>query len=657
LKRFSSGIMLTMLLTSLFVLNFSAINAPSSTEIYVQPAYNTFYTSNTPLGSRFNVTVWVKDVIDLFAFQVYLTVNDTVLNITRAWHPTWDPIWVFYGRTTVRPSPAFYDNDEDGSKEAVLINDVILPPSLRFNGTGKLCIIEFKIITMPLEGGEFSSVLNINYADTLLLDFDLNEISAIKTNGNYRIVYGLPTYYIRADGSIDPAIAPIQRNGDLYTLTDNIYAGIFGIVIERNNIILDGAGYTVQGIGAVYSKGIYLTSRSNVTIKNINVKGFHFGFVLISSSYSAILRNIIASNSYGIWLNSSSNYNTIKENKITATVQTGISLYDSSNCSIAENGITNNWGGIGLYGSSKSSVVGNNITSNQWGIGFSVSSNNNTIFHNNFVNNTKQVWPPTAYSPKNVWDAGYPSGGNYWSNYNGTDSYRGVYQNETGSDGIGDIPYIIDDNNRDRYPLKGPFGTSTGVGENVTVFPSADVGLIFQNVAAGGSTTVERSATGPVQPPSGELVGQYYEIETTADYSGKISVRIIYDDTNMTLETERSLQLLQWNSTLARMYGDITGPISGIQDGKVDIRDIAMIARLFGVNYPDPRYNPICDITGSTQYVPDGKIDIRDIALAAVNFGKTINAWVNITVYIDTENNIIYGETTHLSIFGVHRFG
>jgi len=58
----------------------------------------------------------------------------------------------------------------------------------------------------------------------------------------------------------------------------------------------------------------------------------------------------------------------------------------------------------------------------------------------------------------NTWDNGYPSGGNYWCDYAGGDLYSGPYQNESGSDGIGDTPYIMDASNMDRYPLIYPFG-------------------------------------------------------------------------------------------------------------------------------------------------------------------------------------------------------
>jgi len=96
-----------------------------------------------------------------------------------------------------------------------------------------------------------------------------------------------------------------------------------------------------------------------------------------------------------------------------------------------------------------SMVIGNTLTSNN--VGLSIFSDymcffNNTVYHNNFISNQLQV--SLFNSVDNIWDDGYPSGGNYWSDYNGTDMNQ---------DGVGDTSYGIDANNTDRYPLVGMF--------------------------------------------------------------------------------------------------------------------------------------------------------------------------------------------------------
>ena len=67
------------------------------------------------------------------------------------------------------------------------------------------------------------------------------------------------------------------------------------------------------------------------------------------------------------------------------------------------------------------------------------------------------------------------------------------------------------------------------------------------------------------------------------------------------------------------LIGDITGP-DGWPDGKVDMRDIGLVAKNFGETVPPA--NPNCDLTGPTPGVPDGKIDMRDIGLVAKHFGE-----------------------------------
>lgn len=70
-----------------------------------------------------------------------------------------------------------------------------------------------------------------------------------------------------------------------------------------------------------------------------------------------------------------------------------------------------------------------------------------------------------SFASTNIWDAGYPSGGNYWNDYVGVDEMRGPNQNIEGSDGIGDSAYTIRaPNNIDRYPLMASLIDSDGDG-------------------------------------------------------------------------------------------------------------------------------------------------------------------------------------------------
>lgn len=82
------------------------------------------------------------------------------------------------------------------------------------------------------------------------------------------------------------------------------------------------------------------------------------------------------------------------------------------------------------------------------------------IYHNDFVTDGKWL---LAGGPVLSWDNGYPSGGNFWSNYSGVDRFHGVGQDVLGSDGIGDTPMVINANGSDRYPLMSPWADHAAV--------------------------------------------------------------------------------------------------------------------------------------------------------------------------------------------------
>ena len=238
---------------------------------------------------------------------------------------------------------------------------------------------------------------------------------------------------IRADGSVSPSTAPIQRVGDLYVLTGDVGQ----ISVQRSNMTLDRNGHTLQGkvwfidafgnnVTANNSGGIFLTKVENVTVKNFVLEGCEIGVSLNRVSNVTVMSNIITGTT----------------RPLPSESRAGVFVWGGDHNIIVGNHFENNYYGIYLgYGVEHCAVSGNNITGNSNGMVL-WDSPNNAIYHNNFANNTVHFYDTGDTPSFNAWDNGKE--GNFWSDYNGTDA---------DSDGIGDAPYKVDANNQDRYPL------------------------------------------------------------------------------------------------------------------------------------------------------------------------------------------------------------
>jgi parallel beta-helix repeat protein len=145
------------------------------------------------------------------------------------------------------------------------------------------------------------------------------------------------TVYIRANGNVE-GTDKILRNGNLYTLTGNItihseYSK--GIIIERDNIILDGAGYTLEGtLRKIYGiqDGVWFSTHKdvgsiNATIKNLNIQSFRKG-IIISHSQNTIINCNITDCVWGMWVSCS---NSMFLGNHLSNNEWGIVLYSSNN--------------------------------------------------------------------------------------------------------------------------------------------------------------------------------------------------------------------------------------------------------------------------------------------------------------------------------------
>jgi hypothetical protein len=136
---------------------------------------------------------------------------------------------------------------------------------------------------------------------------------------------------------------------------------------------------------------------------------------------------------------------------------------------------------------------------------------------------------------------------------------------------------------------------------NVTVYGNASILEITELTLSNGSTTILN-----------------FSWNTTAFAKGNYMLSAqawpVQDDINAT----NNLYADNW--IMVAMIGDVAGGTGTFPnttpDGKVDVKDLAVIAKCYGANYPDPKYYTNYDLNS------DRKIDIKDLALAAKNYGK-----------------------------------
>jgi parallel beta-helix repeat protein len=223
-------------------------------------------------------------------------------------------------------------------------------------------------------------------------------------------------------------------------------------MIHGNNITDSGCGIAVLG-----------WSCSNNTIFGNSIAKCGSGIASSDSTNNRIFGNALTNNSIGVYVAEGSSNTDVVENNMIENDR-GISLLWCSGVNISENIITENNLGIAVeWYCFDINITGNNIIRNGCGVWINVESSNgdHKIYHNNFVNNTYQAIADEDSSSVTVWDDGYPSGGNYWSDYPDRyplvgDDCHGEDQLVPGGDGVWDSPCELEWN-QDRYPLVEPW--------------------------------------------------------------------------------------------------------------------------------------------------------------------------------------------------------
>jgi parallel beta-helix repeat protein len=236
-----------------------------------------------------------------------------------------------------------------------------------------------------------------------------------------------PAFIIKSDGSVYPSTAPILRDGNVYTFTDDIVG--FTIASEVDNVVIDGGGYSLTGNGT--SSGIFILNRNGITVRNMNISNFSYGIRLIAENYmgmtssdNSLLDNTVTDNEYGIYLSYSSNnmlrnnimisnpYNFavqgeyeqdvdasnrvdgkpiiywVNQQDRTVPSEAGyVALVNCLGITVQDLNLSNNGQGVVLFSTTNSTITKNNITNTGDAI-YIEECSSNTISVNKLANNS-----------------------------------------------------------------------------------------------------------------------------------------------------------------------------------------------------------------------------------------------------------------------------
>jgi len=288
-------------------------------------------------------------------------------------------------------------NAKDG--DTILVKDGVYQESLHINKA--LTIKGNNKDNTILQGNKTGDVITIIVDNVTIMNF------TIKNAGN--------STYPLVDAGID-----IQSGSNL----------IDNVIITKNNY------------------GINMDSQDKVRIENSIIKdNYNRGINLYQCSNITINNDAISNNSYGIYFSYVIN-SFVTNTSISEHDGRGLYLGSLSNFNlISGNSVTDNHYGIHVKGSLNNTFKNNLFMTNVRALYLCCGGEDNLIYLNVFLLNDENAY---GY-PVNQFDNG--TIGNYWDDYNGTDS---------DNDGIGDTPYnaTIGESygisNLDRYPLMSP---------------------------------------------------------------------------------------------------------------------------------------------------------------------------------------------------------
>ena len=312
----------------------------------------------------------------------------------------------------------------------------------------------------------------LSYGSTAIRTYYIEDTN-ITGNTIFNNMYGVRGYY---DYEVNYSHNTISSNWDTgvmlesgsgYMFYDNVLSenGDNGLMMYNaqsvevllNEFASNGFGlYLSGGSGALVSdntfdsnwEGLRSENFYNLAVADSAFTSNRVGLMSVGGDSHTVEHNLFVSNWDAISFESNGN-SLVVRNDVVGNEYRGVTMFNCWEQTISGNNISGSYAGIQLFSTNEAEILQNNVSSNENGI-YLMHTEDIVVYRNNLVGNGVQAYDGSG--DENRWYMNYSVGGNYWSDYDGADEYGGESQTDAGPDGIGDSPYVIDDDSADLYP-------------------------------------------------------------------------------------------------------------------------------------------------------------------------------------------------------------
>jgi len=264
------------------------------------------------------------------------------------------------------------------------------------------------------------------------------------------------------------------------------------------------------------------------------------------------------------------------------------------------------------------------------------------ILNNNMINNTQQV--RIVSGSVNAWNGSYALGGNYWSDYNGSDCRNGPSQNLAGCDGIGDTPKVFDSNNRDNYPIMKPIP-----------WDSDDIGVAcLGKVGSQGASPMKTVIAEDTTVHFSVFIMNYGNVTETFNVTVYFNETLLDTQTSVVIASKGFAILnFTWDTSTYEMGNCVISAQVTAVPGETDTDDNILICTVAIGLIGDVDNNGIVNmldvynialhygaIVGQAHYVSNydiddnGIINMLDLYNTAVHYGQTASASMCVNVSV-----------------------